>query len=225
MEKTDSLLKHLAEFEIETRIGKAKFVNTCFGTLNLWELFSGEFCRDVSLRRKDAIVLDVGANWGLYSIKVAVANPQAEIYAFEPVGFLYSKLKKNIEISGAKNIRPFELGLGDFKGKAKIRDDGSILSKGAVIETVKIDLLDNFVLKNRINRVDYVKVDIEGAEYKFLLGAKRSLKKWKPSLSIELHPWNCKNVDVKISKLLRTLGYEHVWVPKEDKRLLRAEPN
>lgn len=138
------------------------------------------------------IVLDIGANTGVFS--AYAASKGCICYAFEPISALYSLLLKyNALIS--KNIIPIQAAVSNQTGQTKfnIVDEwysSSCLSqvsqneaKGRKIEVSQITL-DEFVLQKQLPHVDFIKADIEGAERLMLIGAKNTLAKFSPKLSL-----------------------------------------
>jgi FkbM family methyltransferase len=145
--------------------------------------------------KKNDIVLDCGAHIGSFSY---VASPQAaSIFAFEPVPRTYFVLKKNIKLWKAKNITPvlkaIYLNKKDHNFFVDImRTDGStllrkrardLLSQPKLIK-VKCTFIDDFVKEKKLERVDFIKMDIEGVEVEALRGAKNTIQKFKPRMSI-----------------------------------------
>jgi FkbM family methyltransferase len=77
------------------------------------EIFVGEvYLRGGIVLREDAVVFDVGANIGMFSLFVGARCPSARVYAFEPVPEVYAKLVRNVEDRGL-DVRPFNYGLSD----------------------------------------------------------------------------------------------------------------
>ena len=135
------------------------------------------------------IVIDAGAWIGDFS--AYAANSNAYTYAFEPVKDTYEWLCKTANLN--KNIIPIKKGLGRINEKINIsingKESGS-LGNSVVFEhetkgeEVEIITLDTFVKDNQLNRVDFIKADIEGAERDMLLGAKETLAKFAPKLAL-----------------------------------------
>lgn len=134
------------------------------------------------------VVLDVGANIGSYSEKLMTANPEARIYAFEPQPENFERLAA---IARNRGFDAFNTALGDKEGRLQLYDyadsDGSqhaslyrdviedIHKSEAVSHEVELQTLDAFVKENGITAVDLLKIDVEGNEYKVLLGARQAL--------------------------------------------------
>lgn len=154
---------------------------------------------------KGDIVIDAGAYMGIFSCFAASLG--GIIYAFEPVSESREKyLSKITKIYPNIIIVPYAL--ADKKAEAEIfiKGGGSTLfpEKAEKIdcrkEKVKTISLDEWVEENRIEKIDFIKADIEGAERLMLKGAFNVLKKFSPKLSICTYHFR---VDRKIlSKLI-----------------------
>jgi len=145
---------------------------------------------------KNKIVVDAGANVGIFSIYAAVLGAK-KVYAFEPVKETYDILVENIKRNGLENqILPINKGLGN-KNEIKIisyrycGDGGANISakknKELKNQSAVLIPLDDFVKENNIERIDFIKMDTEGYEENVLLGAKETIKRWKPILSFSAY--------------------------------------
>lgn len=150
---------------------------------------------------KGNIVLDLGANIGYFTLLAAkLVGPEGKVYSFEPEPKNFSYLKKNIEINNYYWVFPFQKAVSDRNGKTNLyicdydtghhtinRFDGvkdysrgrETKEKSIEIETVA---LDSF-LEGKTERVDIIKMDIEGAEYLALLGMDKILRN-NPNIKI-----------------------------------------
>jgi FkbM family methyltransferase len=135
--------------------------------------------------RPDDICFDVGANLGYYTVLMAKAVPQGRVYAFEPDPFSHALLQLNVRINRLENVVINCLALGERPGTSSFfrctdsafnsLKDTARQAVSSVIE-VHVTTLDEFVVANNVSRVDFVKVDVEGAEGLVLAGAKRLLQ-------------------------------------------------
>lgn len=141
---------------------------------------------DVSLNSGD-IVIDCGANIGLFS---AIASKRgAFVYAFEPdESVIDNYLSKTANYNG--NIEICSYGLSDHTGVEHFASDSINIGAGRLIKDsglgkeVRVTTLDTFVLEKNIDKIDFIKADIEGAEREMLRGATRILRDFAPKLSI-----------------------------------------
>jgi FkbM family methyltransferase len=150
----------------------------------------------------DAVVIDVGANIGSMTFKFAGIAPEGHVYAFEPTDYAYAKLLKNISLNPqfASRITPVQCFLADqnrlkheMKAYASWKVDGSNpnphpLHGGAIkpADSIPAVTMDHFFLENGIQRVDLVKIDTDGYEYKVLNGARKTIKKYRPYVVFEI---------------------------------------
>lgn len=139
-------------------------------------------------------VLDVGTNVGETLLNFARLNPTGVNYGFEPVPFLYEKAKYNISLNNFKNIVINNIALSDQAGRLyfelpKNQNFGSVsMAKQASPQSqeVKALTLDEFVDDNAIQKVDLIKIDVEGFEINVLRGAVETIHRHKPVLFIEV---------------------------------------
>jgi FkbM family methyltransferase len=136
-------------------------------------------------------VMDVGANWGLYSLLISRAvGPSGKVYAFEPVPEIFARLKEHIALNNATNVIPVPIALSDEKGTAKmsVKEGESSLFRRVSDEFVEVQVerLDDFVEREKIERVDAIKIDVEGAELKVIRGADKTIRRDKPILMVEI---------------------------------------
>ena len=139
------------------------------------------------------VVFDLGANHGVFS--VYAASRGAEVYAFEPTPELKKIIERQSELNnGTILLAPYAV--SNVCGKTQFYISNSTSVNGLtehdqylsdeVVSTITVDQLtiDEFVKRNNITRVDFIKADIEGAERLMLQGAQETLKKFAPKLAL-----------------------------------------
>ena len=157
---------------------------------------------------KDAIVIDIGANVGTISIHI-LEKGASKVFAFEP-GPLYADLKKNLDLNNInEKIIPIKLGLSNQKqimywaedknnrGNAHLINNLNELNLSKQntkfgdkdsLQKVEVSTLDNYFLKNDIlEKLDFIKIDVEGLEWKVIQGGINLIKKFKPIVIAETH--------------------------------------
>lgn len=155
---------------------------------------------------REAVCLDIGANIGnhtLYFVKEAGAK---KVYSFEPVTDTFQILKKNMELNHLENqVVCYNAGCGEKASKGTIdhydkNDAGSTSLK--VTDTGNIDIIriDDIELDDK---VDFIKIDVEGFEQQVIKGATTLITRDKPVMYIEIHEGNYGIVN----KHLELLGY------------------
>jgi len=143
------------------------------------------------------VVFDAGANSGIFACLAAKRiGPEGKVYAFEPVPKIRKSLEETVRINRLNIIIIVPFALGDKVEKLKISiapdnnigggwgASSGIKDFGGEYEIVPQITLDNFIQNNNIQKVDFIKMDIEGMERNALRGAIETLRKFKPKLAI-----------------------------------------
>jgi FkbM family methyltransferase len=137
------------------------------------------------------VVFDCGANSSknvnincLYFAKKAGKN--GKVYAFEPIPRIYNELLEDVK--GFENIIPVNKGVSDRRQTVYVKDlgGGSRIDTAGDIE-VELISIDEFVKEHNISKVDFIKMDIEGAELDALKGTINTIKTFKPKLAISIY--------------------------------------
>jgi FkbM family methyltransferase len=172
------------------------------------------------------IVVDVGAHIGKYTIIASkMVGSQGKVIAIEAHPANYDLLKQNIELNKLNNVIALNYAVHSKETMVKLYESGQ--EKGFTIyNTIMIDrttpnnqkyieikakTLDSLLLKNGINQVNWIKIDVEGAEYEVLRGATDLLSSGKDtSLLIEIHNLgaNHRNLYEPIIELLKLNNYK-----------------
>ena len=164
----------------------------------------------------DAIIFDVGANVGFYTIELAKwVNKNGRVIAIEPEEQNLNALKWRIKRKNlGEKVIVEDAVASDIVGEAflNIRKDHPgdhyIASDGIITKSVT---LDHLVLKHKLERVDFIKIDVQGAELMVLRGCKQVIKKFSPILMIEIDQTSLHrhHTDVKtLISQLSDLGYQ-----------------
>jgi FkbM family methyltransferase len=149
-----------------------------------------------------AVVFDLGANLGQYTLLAAkLAGPNGHVHSFEPSGRMFAELEFNVRLNGLSDACTLNhLAVSDANGVAKLSTYapgyevyGSLGSsqrycdKIVGFEEVATITLDDYVRQKGIRRVDFMKIDVEGAELPVLRGATQLLAApMAPALLLEL---------------------------------------
>lgn len=141
------------------------------------------------------VVLDCGANVGIFSVMAAVKiGHMGSVYAFEPGQDEIESIKKNIAVQALQNITVIQRGVWhstahlpfvfDHSWGNHIVEKTVVAAKNTTIQTISID---EFVSKNQLKKISFIKMDIEGAERHAIEGAQKTLQRWQPRLAISLY--------------------------------------
>lgn len=144
-----------------------------------WENFVDDIMQDI-LRPND-VCLDVGANLGYYTIKMAHAvGPEGRVLAFEPNAELYPFLTENVSINGfASRVKTYPKAVGACAGAGSLKFDYSNMGGGYIDTSVPgdIEIIAIDELPDVPNRVDFIKIDVEGMEPLAFAGMVRLLQR------------------------------------------------
>lgn len=156
-----------------------------------------EELRDLAIGK--GVIVDVGVNIGSVSLMLATFAPNARIYGFEPDPKNFAKARHNVALNGNQNISLINKGLGADRSSAKLfnvnkTNNGMnriLLGSApelAATEYCEIEIIkfDDFAMEEALDRIDLIKIDVEGYELRVLEGAKASLRRFTPDLFIEL---------------------------------------
>lgn len=221
----ESIYKHLYfEDVFEVRFQNYRFLikhygfqleNELFwkGIDQAWEKVSTRLW--IELSKQAEVILDIGANTGIYSLVAKSVQPHAKVFAFEPVSRVYEKLCANIQLNQF-DVTCFELAVSDTNGEAIIYDtptahvysvavNKNISGLENTIPTkIKTQKLATFIEQQQLTKIDLIKIDVETHEAEVLRGMENYLATFKPSLLIEVLN---DEVGAEIEKLVKDLDY------------------
>ena len=193
-------------------INSTKFEVDYFGTLfsgNLnsfidWRVFflggyekqELDFISLIIKKISDPVFLDIGANIGTHSIYFS--NFCKKVYAFEPDGEIKKKLDFNISINKINNIvtvekalsnsnsfREFFSPIGSNKGTGSLNYNHAP-KNNRKLKKVETVIGDEYINQLRINKIDFIKLDVEGHEIDALSGLEKTINRFMPILLIEI---------------------------------------
>lgn len=170
-------------------------------------------------------ILDIGSHIGYHAIAYSRINPNIDIIAFEPQKMVYDLLCENIQLNGLSTIMPLNLAvsnkLGVFSLSKTISDGkntaipieygtekefnlgGVCLGKDG--EQINTTTIDSWGFKN----IDFIKIDVEGAESLVIMGGIETIKKFKPVVCYES---NAKTITPDMAEMF---GCENIKTPRQ----------
>lgn len=131
--------------------------------------------------------VDVGANIGNHSLFMVKVLGCKKVYAIEPHPGNFDHLVENVKINKlTRQIAPINMAVSDRLENGDMTGEGRIVQyKANENGPIKADRLD-WILNDRNEKIDYIKIDIEGHELTALKGMSAIFKKDKPIVSIEI---------------------------------------
>lgn len=172
------------------------YYNTSYIEVNDLKVFS-------KFIHKNSVIFDIGANTGIYSLISGIITVEGQVYSFEPNPVNLKRLKKNIELNSSKNITVIPKAVGGDQKKISftvlkedvLSDTSSAIESfskntySGTLEWKNIEVeqitLDSFCEDNKIEKVDLIKIDVEGYEVSVLEGAIDTIRKHKPLILLE----------------------------------------
>lgn len=168
------------------------------------------------------VMVDVGANDGLYTVFAARrVGPSGRVLAVEPSSRERANLQRNVERNGLTNVvvRPSALGAAAGQASLKIAHGlhaghntfGTFAYDDVLAvdsELVTVETLDDVIRDCALPRIDFVKIDVEGAEVGVLKGARQVLMSSRPLLLLEANEPALQAQDTSVAELLALLRSE-----------------
>lgn len=211
------------------------------------EKYETELCKN--MLKEDMVVVDIGANIGYYSLIAAkLVSKNGIVYAFEPEPTTYELLCKNIELNGYTNVVPIRKAIANRCSKAKFWVDKtgiaiSSFSKDNVltfekdkssenlvcyeVETITLDKFFESTVGN--TKVDFIKIDTQGAEGLVIEGGREVLKdNDNMKITMEFWPDGLRRLGTDPLELLTTLrkcGFKIELINEKEQVLKSVKPD
>lgn len=167
------------------------------------------------------IIFDVGAAVGDKTVTFLKSFPDATVYCFEPQKESAERLKRRTK-RWQKRVKLFEIGLWREEGVKEMqvlpyRDASSFIRLPRQVfdqipniasRDINLKTMDGFVAEQKIEKIDLVKIDVEGAEKEVLEGGRNAFRDKIENVFIEIDPWR-KNIDLRLPYLIEVFSFFH----------------
>jgi len=177
-----------------------------------------EFLKDFDINKND-VVLDIGAHIGIFSIFAAKKAKNGKIYSFEPLKNNYILLKKNLKINGIKNVIPINKAVSNKTSKKMINISNSntgsssfVLDEHSGSIIVQTTSLQKIISDHKLTKINFLKMDVEGAEYEILSNCTKNVLKKIDKISMEVHPLDKNNNEKTLKIFLEKNGFKVIIV-------------
>lgn len=165
-----------------------------------------------TLIEPESLVVDIGANYGLYSLAAAKLATRGHVWSYEPCGATADSLRRSIAENRFDNITLMQMALSDKAGSGTLQIAASpelnalvdVAGSGAA-ETVELSTLDAQHRAHRWDRIDFVKIDAEGHEARIVDGGMEFFTSGSPLVMCEIKAGA--SVDMRATDKLIGLGY------------------
>jgi FkbM family methyltransferase len=196
-----------------------------------------EMCGLRDLIRPGSVCVDVGSAAGLYTVALShLAGPTGVVHSVEPLAFAHLMWARVLNARDARNVRHHAVALGAEPGTEVMSvpygryglvtgrsfltqraggPDSNTEFAGQIAVTVSVDTLDGLCEREAMARLDFIKIDVEGAELQVLEGGQRAIGTYMPVMLIEIEArhaarYGCSPDDVV--GWLTSRGYTmHTW--------------
>jgi FkbM family methyltransferase len=175
----------------------------------------------------DAVVVDVGGNIGTTALHFAASVPQGVVHTFEPSRDMLACLRRNIALSGAGNVVVHAVGLSDTRARGHLQvatagNPGSAFfvaneatANDGTSDAAEVCSLDEEL--RGLDRIDFVKIDVEGLELRVLRGARTLLLRHRPAVLFEVNERALERAGTSATEVigfLGGLGYRFTWLDR-----------
>jgi FkbM family methyltransferase len=170
-----------------------------------------------------SVVLDIGANIGAHTLPLAsMVGQKGKVIAFEPTDYAYEKLIRNIKLNSELKLRitaiqAMLVGSNQDIKPESIPSSWSLEQKDSnnkhpvhlgeyqSLEKARILRMDDWCNENKLDRLDLIKIDVDGYEIDVLKGAENTLKKYSPKIMMEFMPYIFQERGYSFQQLLELL--------------------
>lgn len=187
--------------------------------------------------KKGMTCLDIGSNIGYYALMESKSiGTEGKVIAIEPNPKNFEYLKKNLDLQQVTNVEAYNMAAGDKDDQVNflihersnlcsVIPEGKPIPKSAKVITVPSKRIDSLLEGKKIEKLDFVRMDIEGYEIKAIEGAWTTIRKFKPIIQMEFHNSLFNTEDKKKFFLkLKREGYEiKYFVPRPLDRPITGE--
>lgn len=158
------------------------------------------------------VCFDVGANIGHHTIIMSqCVGENGVVFAFEPIPHIRKQMEESLALNNIKNVTIIPEALSNKDGEMNLCINQDNIGGSSLVNTgegtkiiVKVRTLDSY----NYDRVDFIKIDVEGFEYNVLLGAEETIKKSHPTILFEYSPLYYEKFDPSHAKKILTFFKE-----------------
>jgi FkbM family methyltransferase len=170
------------------------------------------------------VVFDIGSSYGSYALTACAMG--ATVFAFEPEKTIFRDLVYNITINGwLSKCFPMNLGMWSGVETVHMKEYAPHWPSQGISGSYSMDTIDNVATDIGLTKLDWIKMDIEGAEVNALKGGLNTIKKFHPKMIIECHNFLDKEITNKVKTLLLSAyNYEFQEIERDPCVMLLATP-
>jgi FkbM family methyltransferase len=186
-----------------------------FMTLYIYKEIFVDRCYDLTFDQSDPVIVDIGANSGLFALRIKQLYPFAKISCYEPFPPNFAQLQHTIAINKLESVTPLQKAVGARRGNAKLYIHKKNMGGHSFYATealsndcVDVEVIDLRSILDELQRdVDLLKVDCEGAEFDILMNLTAAEARKIRQIIVETTS-DLYDVD-QLSAQMISLGYHH----------------
>ena len=214
------------ELDLNENIDSSLYMSGCF---------EQEVTNAINVLTKPGyIIMDVGANVGCHTLRFSrLVGTEGRVFAFEPTSYAYEKIRKNLALNlpFSDNVVLEKMAVSNILAKDQLirfMSSWKLFGNQKQIHEEIVDFvtIDEYVVGNAIDRVDILKIDVDGFKPEVVEGALDTIRKNKPILFLEVN--NTPKVEDMLNHLL-DLAYvflfEENYAPAQSKHEILALVN
>jgi FkbM family methyltransferase len=184
------------------------------------DIYIGNIPSKVFQNKERPTIIDIGANVGYFSLSIFARFPKASVYSFEPHPYCFKVLSDYKETFANYNFNIFEQAVSnaddkitlfitdheEFTTTSSIFDNNNKATKKISVDAIK---LEYFILQQKLEEIDLLKLDCEGSEYAILYNLPKEFFSKITAFSIETHSGNAANENLNsLRKFIGDQGYK-----------------
>ena len=198
------------------------------GLTGRWEKKSIELW--MKFTEKAQVVIDIGANTGIYALISKSLNSATRVIAFEPVERVFQKLEQNMQLNNF-TVEGMQMAVSDHSGEAVFYDTIEEHTYTATLQKVSHDLLntvkvkiitlDDLIKVKALDRIDLMKIDVEFHEPEVIKGFSL-ISRYHPSILIEILS---DDIGRRVQKEIEDFGGGYLYFDIDEQKGLRNVEN
>jgi FkbM family methyltransferase len=145
------------------------------------------------LLQSDFVAFDIGANIGYFTLLMSrLVGVNGQVHCFEPTAYAFNRLQRNIGINPSLPLHNLKLNNTGLSSRCETKKEAlearfsSRLLAHDEEELIEFTTLDDYFCSLELNRVDFIKIDVDGYDYEVVKGGTATLKRYKPPVLAEI---------------------------------------
>jgi len=191
---TKKIILNFLKFKFYAYPQKKELSRWMIKNLKIWDKKNVELILN-QIKNDNTVFIDIGCNYGAYSIPIAKIKNKINVYCFDPSEKALNQLKENIKLNDIQNIKHFKIGIGEKKRTAFFNDEIKNYKNSGSYEInnknlgskILINSIDNLIENKEIipKKNIIIKMDVEGYEFMALQGLLKTIKNFETFIFFE----------------------------------------